>query len=109
MGSNTYLGGNTVINGGWTWSGKSGLSRPKRKTASQIEKLNRIRRDFLNSVIDAELDNIVIKRIRNKQTIRALGLEIEKAGGIDRWALSQTQYYKLKIIKIKRKKKIPAR
>ena len=37
MGSNTYLGGNTVINGGWTWSGKSGLSRPKRKTASQIE------------------------------------------------------------------------
>ena len=69
MGSNTYLGGNTVINGGWTWSGKSGLSRPKRKTASQIEKLNRIRRDFLNSVIDAELDNIVIKRIKNKQTI----------------------------------------
>ena len=35
MGSGSYLGGNTVVNGGWAWSGKSGLSRPKKKTPKQ--------------------------------------------------------------------------
>jgi hypothetical protein len=105
MGSSTYLGGSTVVNGGWVWSPGSGLSRPKKKTPMQIEELDRIKRDFLNNAIDSEINNIVIKKIKNKKTKRALSAEIEKKGGIEKWAQSQPQYYELKIIKIKRKAK----
>ena len=35
MGSGCYLGGSTVVSNGWTWSGKSGLARAKKKTPKQ--------------------------------------------------------------------------
>lgn len=105
MGSSTYLGGSTVVSNGWTWSGKSGLSRPKKKTPKQIEKLNRIRLDFLRNVIEAEINGIVIKKIKNKNQSAALSDEVVKKGGIKKWAQSQSQYHELKIKKIKRKAK----
>jgi hypothetical protein len=105
MGSRSYLGGSTVVNGGWVWSPGSGLSRPKKKTPKQIERLNRIRFDFLRNVIEAEINGIVIKKIKNINQRAALVEEVEKKGGIEKWAQSQPQYYELKIRKIKRKAK----
>jgi hypothetical protein len=105
MGSGSYLGGSTVVHGGWAWSGKSGLSRPKKKTPKQIERLNRIRLDFLRNVIEAEINGIAIKKIKNQNQRAALSEEGVKKGGIKKWAQSQSQYHELKIKKIKRKAK----
>jgi len=112
MGSRSYLGGSTVVNGGWVWSPGSGLSRPKKKkqisrngdSRKILSKLSDIEFNFLHNVIDSELNNIVIKKI-NKKTMCTLGEEIEKKGGIEKWAKSHPQYYEFKIIKIKRKEK----
>jgi len=109
MGGGSYLGGSTVVNGGWAWSPKSGLSRPRKKTPKQIERLNRIRFDFLRNVIEAEINGIVIKKIKNINQRAVLGSEIEKKGGIEKWAKSHPQYKELKLIKIKRKAKKTAK
>ena len=116
MGSGTYLGGSTVVSNGWTWSGKSGLARPKKKKQTtkhrdsikisfrKLSKLSDIELNFLHLVIDSELNNSVITKI-NKKTLHELGGKIEKKGGIEQWAQSQPQYNELKNIKIKRKAK----
>jgi hypothetical protein len=109
MGSRSYLGGSTVVNGGWVWSGGSGLSRPKKKKTSiqasknenfnkKLSKLSDIEFNLLHNVIDSELNNIVIKKI-NKKTMCALSSEIEKKGGIYKWAQFHPQYKELKIRK----------
>ena len=86
MGSGSYLGGSTVVGGGWAWSGKSGLSRPKKKKEThedmdkqfkrKLSKLSTVELNFLNNAIDSELNNTVIKK--NKKTIFTLALKIEK-------------------------------
>jgi len=78
MGSGAYLGGSSVVSNGWTWSGKSGLARAKKKTPKQIERLNRIRLDFLRNVIEAEINGIVIKKIKNKNQSATLSDEVVK-------------------------------
>lgn len=109
MGSSSYLGGSTVVNVGLAWSDNSGLSKSKKKTPKQIERLNRIRFDFLRNVIQAEINGIVIKKIKKINQRVALGVEIERAGGIEKWAKSQPQYNELKSLKIKRKAKKAAK
>ena len=39
MGS--YLGGSTVVNGGWTWSPNSGLLKPQDFSDKQVKKIKR--------------------------------------------------------------------
>ena len=96
MGSGSYLGGSTVINVGSAWSGKSGLSRPKKKKEKEkeinIKQLNRIRKVLLRKI--AKTTDIKNMKLSRKQKT-LFHDEIRRKGGIEKWAQSQSQYKKI--------------
>lgn len=106
MGRGSYLGGSTIIGPRTNWSddGFTPVKKSKKKQQQQIRTLTQIKLDFLNLVIDSELNGALISSIPKKSR-KFLEKKVSEKGGIERWAKSQPQYNELKDKKVKRKNK----
>ena len=116
MGSGSYLGGSTVVHGGWAWSGKSGLSRPKKKkTSVRVSKnSNWIKNDTINVsglTPDERKDRLLFRERRTRllrkivknnniklsdKERRSFINKINKKGSLIKWAECQSQYKRIK-------------
>ena len=118
MGSGSYLGGSTVVNVGWSWSGKSGLSKAKKKKEKPVnqdfrkikrkvkkQKPNWITDDKINikelTLLNARRRSLLqkiakttdIKNVRLSKNERIFfNVEIKQKDGLIKWAESQSQY-----------------
>lgn len=103
MDRGSYLGGSTIIGPGTNWSDNelTPIKTKKNKKTSRTSK--DLKLAFLNLVIDSELNGSAITSIPNKSKAALTKLVNEK-GGIQKWAVSQSQYEELKIKKLKNKK-----
>lgn len=104
MGRGSYLGGSTIIGPHTNWSDRDGIP-VKTKTKKKPQRtLKQTKLDFLNLVIDSELNGERITSIPSKSKATLTKLVNEK-GGIEKWAKAQPQHKELKAEKLKKRKK----
>jgi hypothetical protein len=93
----SYLGGHTIITVPYT-----GKFKKNKETKSQI--LKRVQKQTVNTVIDVELNGLVMTKIP-RSVVKHLGKSIETKGGIHEWAHAQESYTSMKARKLRKKQK----
>ena len=98
MGRGSYYGGSTIIGPGTNWSDDQ-LTPPKSKKKTK-RSFKKIKIDFLNLVVDSEINGNILTSIPKKSK-EALSKLVRDKGGIKKWAESQPQYKEVKTKKLK--------
>jgi len=96
MGGGSYLGGSTVVNGGWTWSPNSGLLKPQDFSDKQVKKLKR-------NLIEKIISGYYFKMSKAQELL--FKKEILKRGSKLNWSKSQPEYNKILKYMLRKSKK----